>query len=96
MENDTFEPMSLEDKLRAPERPRQSEEESEPGQPSVSTKETFKEGETVSEWLRSFASSTVKVKLIRIRPEEWEGRQTAGLIGNFDELIDDGEVQRRY
>lgn len=93
METD-FEPMSLEDKLRAPDRPRQEPEQAPP--PGPSPKDTFKDGETVSEWLKKFVSSTVKVKLIRVRPEEWEGRQTAGLIGNFDELIDDEEVQRRY
>jgi uncharacterized coiled-coil protein SlyX len=48
------------------------------------------------DWFRGFAGTTFKISLNRIAPETWEGRNVAGHLANFDELIEEDQIAERF
>jgi hypothetical protein len=48
------------------------------------------------DWFKSFSGSAFKISLARQSPDVWEGRNVAGHLGNFDELIDEETIASRF
>lgn len=52
--------------------------------------------QTLVDWFKTFSGSSLKISLHRQAPEVWEGRQVAGHLGSFDELIDEDQIAERF
>lgn len=89
---------TLEEKLKAGPKNVPDNAPLEPLQPSgVQARFQKSEETSIYDWLKTFSgNSAVKISLVRISPEQWDGYQTAGLIDTFDELIEEDEIKRRF
>lgn len=62
------------------------------GQRSLASEDS----QTVSDWLKQFSGNQVRITLVRVYPEIFDGRDVSGVLDHFDELIDEEYVKSRY
>lgn len=97
MDNDDLgDDLSLAARMTAPvivPQVRNSKEE----KPDAVAKEIASQGDsTLAEFFKSLSGTSIKLSLIRTRPDFWDGRQVSGHLGSFDELLDEDAIAERF
>lgn len=88
-------PGSLLDRMNEVAKPRPRPEplpRSPSGRNSLANEDTA----TVADWLKGFSGNQVRITLVRVYPEYFQGRDVSGVLDHYDELIDEEYIKSRY